>query len=159
MVGVPCWCFSHWRSATQGTENTFLGALLHRLLAFEAFLAFAIILVALLTFCVTKTFLLLKVKSVGILKLRKEIKTATEKFDAVQDGNNDTSPHREQKEDVNTIERGDFVEDKRRAKRLTRARDVRILPICLWIYLVNHLDRGNIGNSKVLNEGTHDDQL
>lgn len=34
--------------------------------------------------------------------------------------------------------------------------DIRIMPLCAWLYLLNYLDRGNIGNSKVLNEETGD---
>lgn len=34
--------------------------------------------------------------------------------------------------------------------------DLRILPLCAWMYLLNYLDRGNIGNSKLLNEETGD---
>ena len=37
--------------------------------------------------------------------------------------------------------------------------DSKILPLCAWIYLLNYLDRGNIGNSKVLNKETGDDLL
>jgi MFS family permease len=37
--------------------------------------------------------------------------------------------------------------------------DLHILPLCAWIYLLNYLDRGNIGNSKVLNSETGDDLL
>ena len=68
---------------------------------------------------------------------------------------NDTSPSR--KADEHTLETGGNVEDKQRSRRLVRAMDLRILPLCAWIYLLNYLDRGNIGNSKVLNEETHDD--
>lgn len=34
--------------------------------------------------------------------------------------------------------------------------DMRILPLCAWMYLLNYLDRGNIGNSKLLNSETGD---
>ncbi|EKG20901.1 Major facilitator superfamily [Macrophomina phaseolina MS6] len=34
--------------------------------------------------------------------------------------------------------------------------DLHILPLCAWVYLLNYLDRGNIGNSKVLNQETGD---
>lgn len=34
--------------------------------------------------------------------------------------------------------------------------DLRILPLCAWMYLLNYLDRGNIGNSKLLNSETGD---
>ena len=49
-----------------------------------------------------------------------------------------------------------FVEDKPRSRRLVRRIDSRILPLCAFIYLLNYLDRGNIGNGKVLNEETGD---
>lgn len=42
---------------------------------------------------------------------------------------------------------------------MARRADLRILPLCAWIYLLNYLDRGNIGNAKVLNKETHDDML
>jgi len=47
----------------------------------------------------------------------------------------------------------------RRNKKLNRRIDIRILPLCCWVYLLNFLDRGNIGNSKVLNSETGDDLL
>ncbi|KIX02440.1 uncharacterized protein Z518_08381 [Rhinocladiella mackenziei CBS 650.93] len=47
----------------------------------------------------------------------------------------------------------------KRNKQLNRRLDLRILPLCCWVYLLNFLDRGNIGNSKVLNEETGDDLL
>lgn len=37
--------------------------------------------------------------------------------------------------------------------------DLRILPLCAFVYLLNYLDRGNIGNAKVLNKETKDDML
>lgn len=43
-----------------------------------------------------------------------------------------------------------------RTKRLVRAIDIRLLPLCAWIYLLNYLDRGNIGNARVLNQETGD---
>ena len=46
-----------------------------------------------------------------------------------------------------------------RTHRLVRQMDLRILPLCAWIYLLNYLDRGNIGNSKVLNKETGDSLL
>jgi MFS family permease len=33
------------------------------------------------------------------------------------------------------------------------------MPLCAWIYLLNYLDRGNVGNAKVLNKETGDDML
>jgi len=52
-----------------------------------------------------------------------------------------------------------IAHDEERNKKLNRRLDVRILPLCCWIYLLNFLDRGNIGNAKVLNSETHDDML
>ncbi|KEF63010.1 uncharacterized protein A1O9_00985 [Exophiala aquamarina CBS 119918] len=47
----------------------------------------------------------------------------------------------------------------KRNRKLNRRLDIRILPLCCWVYLLNFLDRGNIGNSKVLNAETGDDLL
>ncbi|ORX91594.1 hypothetical protein BCR34DRAFT_443524, partial [Clohesyomyces aquaticus] len=44
-------------------------------------------------------------------------------------------------------------------RALNRRLDLRVLPLCCWVYLLNFLDRGNIGNSKVLNAETGDDLL
>lgn len=44
-------------------------------------------------------------------------------------------------------------------KRLNRILDLRIIPLCCWLYLLNFLDRGNIGNARVLNQETGDDML
>lgn len=43
-----------------------------------------------------------------------------------------------------------------RTRRIVRAIDLRLLPLCAWIYLLNYLDRGNIGNARVLNSETQD---
>ena len=57
-------------------------------------------------------------------------------------------------------ESGDIdILDERRNKKLNRRLDKRVLPLCCWVYLLNFLDRGNIGNSKVLNAETGDDLL
>ena len=48
------------------------------------------------------------------------------------------------------------VSDPVRTKRLLRAADVRLLPLLAWIYLLNYLDRGNIGNARLLNQETGD---
>ena len=82
-----------------------------------------------------------------------------EKPDVVHDSNSDASPKREREETEDTVEGGGFIDDKTRSRRLVRAMDLRILPLCTWIYLLNYVDRGNIGNSKVLNEETGDDLL
>ncbi|KAK3640116.1 hypothetical protein LTR56_012092 [Elasticomyces elasticus] len=74
------------------------------------------------------------------------------------------------------INDGIDLNDKKRARRLVRKMDLHILPLCAWIYLLvclptwhgidrpliaskNYLDRGNIGNSKVLNSESGDDLL
>jgi hypothetical protein len=36
-------------------------------------------------------------------------------------------------------------------QRLNWRIDVRVIPLCCWLYLLNFLDRGNIGNARVLN--------
>ena len=67
------------------------------------------------------------------------------------------------------------VNDTQRNKLLNRRLDIRVLPLLCWIYLLNFLDRGNIGqngsrhtddlliletgNAKVLNKETGDDLL
>lgn len=53
----------------------------------------------------------------------------------------------------------DFVEDPKRSHRLRRKVDLKFLPICAFIYLLNYLDRGNIGAAKIMNEETKDDIL
>lgn len=67
-----------------------------------------------------------------------------------------------QKQEVDTVHNEstkDYsaaVSDPVRSRRLVRAIDLRFLPLCAWIYLLNYLDRGNIGNARVLNEETGD---
>lgn len=51
------------------------------------------------------------------------------------------------------------VDDEKRNKSLNRRLDIRVLPLCCWVYLLNFLDRGNIGNARVLNSETGDDML
>lgn len=51
------------------------------------------------------------------------------------------------------------VYDVSQNKRLNRILDLRIIPLCCWLYLLNFLDRGNIGNARVLNQETRDDML
>ena len=51
------------------------------------------------------------------------------------------------------------LHDEKHNQRLNRVLDVRIVPLCCWLYLLNFLDRGNIGNAKVLNQETKDDML
>ncbi|KAF2756589.1 major facilitator superfamily transporter [Pseudovirgaria hyperparasitica] len=44
-------------------------------------------------------------------------------------------------------------------RALIRKQDIRIIPLCAFIYLLCYLDRSNIGNAKVLNANTHNDLL
>ena len=44
--------------------------------------------------------------------------------------------------------RGDI--DPHAEKRLLRKCDLRIIPITFWLYLLQHLDRTNVGNAKIL---------
>lgn len=53
----------------------------------------------------------------------------------------------------------DAVLDSKRNSRFNRRLDLRVLPLCCWLYLLNFLDRGNIGNARVLNQETGDDLL
>lgn len=70
----------------------------------------------------------------------------------------DTDRLQTSKDDAQT-EQNAWLNDKPRARKLVRKMDLHILPLCAWIYLLNYLDRGNIGNSKVLNEETGDSLL
>lgn len=53
----------------------------------------------------------------------------------------------------------DFVEDHKRSRYLRTKVDLRLLPLCAFVYLLNYLDRGNIGASRIMNEETGDDIL
>lgn len=53
----------------------------------------------------------------------------------------------------------EFVEDPPRTKRLRRMVDLKFLPLCAFVYLLNYLDRGNIGAARIMNEETKDDIL
>jgi sugar phosphate permease len=46
-----------------------------------------------------------------------------------------------------------------RTRRLLRKIGIRLVPLCAFLYLLHYLDRGNIGNAKVLNSETKDDLL
>ncbi|OJJ46383.1 hypothetical protein ASPZODRAFT_132477 [Penicilliopsis zonata CBS 506.65] len=46
-----------------------------------------------------------------------------------------------------------------REKSLVWKQDLRIVPLCAFIYLLCYLDRSNIGNAKILNADTHNDLL
>jgi len=39
------------------------------------------------------------------------------------------------------------VHDEKRSKSLNRRLDIRVLPLLCWMYLLNFLDRGNVGQS------------
>jgi len=58
--------------------------------------------------------------------------------------------------DAAQAEHDSWLNDKPRIRRLRKAMDLRILPLCAFMYLLNYLDRGNIGNSKLLNSETGD---
>lgn len=51
------------------------------------------------------------------------------------------------------------MEDPERTKRLRLKVDLKFLPLCAFIYLLNYLDRGNIGAARIMNEETKDDIL
>lgn len=53
-------------------------------------------------------------------------------------------------QDGEEIDINDVVQN----KRLNRRLDLRILPLCCWIYLLNFLDRGNMRTRSVLWSGT-----
>lgn len=44
-------------------------------------------------------------------------------------------------------------------KRVTCKVDMRLLPLCAFAYLLNYLDRSNLGNGKILNQETGDSLL
>lgn len=46
--------------------------------------------------------------------------------------------------------------DAARHRKLRHKIDRRLMPICAWVYLINYLDRSNIGNAKILNAETDD---
>lgn len=52
-----------------------------------------------------------------------------------------------------------YLNDRQRNRKFTRKIDVRLIPVVAWIFLLNYLDRSNIGNAKVLNQETGDDLL
>lgn len=66
----------------------------------------------------------------------------------VAQGHHDRPPVLQEEPEI-TLEGGGFVEDRKRSMRLVRRIDSRILPLCAFVYLLNYLDRGNIGNGKV----------
>jgi len=70
----------------------------------------------------------------------------------------DTLPQQAQKEQITTLNPA-FVEDKKRSSRLRRKVDLRFLPLCAFVYLLNYLDRGNIGAARIMNKETGDDIL
>lgn len=54
----------------------------------------------------------------------------------------------------------DAVEyDDKFERRVTRKVDKRLVPLCAFVYLLNYLDRSNIGNGKILNQETGDSLL
>lgn len=76
---------------------------------------------------------------------RKPIEAETQHIDNVQmdsmaEPDSDTQLSIEEDESIET-----------RNKRLLRKIDWRLLPLCGFLYLLNYLDRSNLGNGKVLN--------
>ncbi|OAA55216.1 Major facilitator superfamily domain, general substrate transporter [Niveomyces insectorum RCEF 264] len=53
----------------------------------------------------------------------------------------------------------EYLNDKSHNKKLRRRIDWRVLPLLSFLYLLNYLDRGNVGNAKVLNEEDGDSLL
>ncbi|KAF2120999.1 major facilitator superfamily domain-containing protein [Lophiotrema nucula] len=49
--------------------------------------------------------------------------------------------------------------DPKAHRRLRHKIDRRLMPLCAWIYMLNYLDRSNIGNAKILNSETGDSFL
>ena len=75
---------------------------------------------------------------------------------------NQTSVQHLESSELNTIpnHKVDALEyDAAYKKRLTRKIDMRLMPLCAFIYLLNYLDRSNIGNGKILNQETGDSFL
>ena len=64
-----------------------------------------------------------------------------------------------QEQEEPSLEAGDDVLDEKRNKSLNRRLDLRVIPLCCWLYLLNFLDRGNIGNARILNKETGDDLM
>ncbi|OAL42861.1 MFS transporter [Pyrenochaeta sp. DS3sAY3a] len=62
--------------------------------------------------------------------------------------------------EVCSEDRGTIVNiDSEMEKRLVRKMDRKLLPLLAVIYLLCYLDRGNIGNAKILNSSTRDDMM
>ena len=76
---------------------------------------------------------------------RKPIEAETQHIDNVQVGSK-TEPDSDTQL---SIEEDESIET--RNKRLLRKIDWRLLPLCGFLYLLNYLDRSNLGNGKVLN--------
>ncbi|EXJ94483.1 hypothetical protein A1O1_02879 [Capronia coronata CBS 617.96] len=51
------------------------------------------------------------------------------------------------------------LHDAKSHRRLRHKIDRRLIPLCAWLYLLNYLDRSNIGNGKILNQETGDSLL
>lgn len=67
--------------------------------------------------------------------------------------------NRKQVKDAAQAEHDSWLNDKPRARKLRRKMDLRLMPLCAFMYLLNYLDRGNIGNAKLLNEETGDSMI
>lgn len=60
-------------------------------------------------------------------------------------------------DDAEKIDPNTFTESFK--QRCLRKVDMRLVPLCSFAYLMNYLDRSNIGNSKILNQETGDSLL
>lgn len=68
--------------------------------------------------------------------------------------------HIEDTQDGLSIDKTDnIMHDGKRHARLRHKIDRRLLPLFCWLYLLNYLDRSNIGNAKILNDETGDSFL
>ncbi|KAK6429181.1 hypothetical protein LTR95_014674 [Oleoguttula sp. CCFEE 5521] len=65
----------------------------------------------------------------------------------------------DEKRNINMATTAFAGQDSAENKALILKQDLRIIPLCAFIYLLCYLDRSNIGNAKVLNADTHHDLL
>ena len=63
------------------------------------------------------------------------------------------------KVDEMKVQLANLSDDPKRHRRLRHKIDRRMMPLCAWLYLLNYLDRSNIGNAKILNSETGDSFL
>lgn len=81
---------------------------------------------------------------------------------SMSDKSNEASVQHMESSELNQIPepKADVFEyDAAYKKRLTLKIDLHLMPLCAFIYLLNYLDRSNIGNGKILNKETGDSFL